>query len=50
MILEVQIQNFAACAHRPRVKVFIFKKFQGPKIKIFLLKIQNNFYLPEQVN
>ena len=35
MILEVQIQIFGA-----RVKVFIFKKFQGAQILIFYCEIR----------
>ena len=34
MILEAQIQIFGAC-RRTRVKVLIFKKFQGAQILIF---------------
>ena len=43
MILEIQIQNF--CTHvrgacpRTRVKVFIFKKFQGLKYQYFVVKL-----------
>ena len=45
MILEVQIQNFGA-----RVKVFIFKKFQGSQILIYFFFNWHEafFYIKEQ--
>ena len=38
MILEVQIQSFGKLVSA-RVNVFIFKKFQGPQILVFFVKI-----------
>ena len=49
MILEAQIQIFGAC-RRTRVKVLIFKKFQGAQILIFLNENRHDasFYNKEQ--
>ena len=48
MILEVQIQIFGERA--TRVKVFIFKKFQGAQILIFFDENwqEASFYIKEQ--
>ena len=54
MILEVKFQNFIArgrgTRRRTRVKVFIFKKFQGVKILIIFLENWHEafFYIKEQ--
>ena len=49
MILEVQFLNFGAQQHK-RVKVFIFKKFQGAQILIFFCENWQgaSFYIKEQ--
>ena len=48
MILEVQIQNFST---HTSVKVFIFKKYQGAQILIFLCENwhEASFYIKERM-
>ena len=49
MILETQIQNVGARG-RTRVKLFIFKKFQGAQILIFFCENwhEASFYIKKQ--
>ena len=49
MILKVQVQIFSA--RRTRIKVFIFKKFQGAQILIFFDENWHaaSFYIKKQM-